>query len=53
MQKILGKLPKRFQYTLHNVVGHPLSELVFQFTANEDGLSGWIHEVTLPKKEEK
>ena len=44
----LAKLPVRFQFILHNLVSHPLSEIVFQFTGNREGLCGWIHDCTLP-----
>lgn len=42
----LGKLPDRYQWVLHNVVAHPLSELLFQF-----GLRRWsdcVHDQTVP-----
>lgn len=42
----LGRLPERWQWTLHNLVGHPLSEVLFQV-----GLRRWseyIHDITTP-----
>lgn len=42
----LGKLPVRFQWTLHNLVGHPLSELLFQ--CGYEDLSDAVHDITLP-----
>lgn len=45
-QQKLGTLPVRWRWALHNIVGHPVSEFLWQF-----GLltaSDWIHDVTLP-----
>jgi hypothetical protein len=42
----LGRLPTRFQWTLHNLVGHPLSEVCFQL--GFEGLSAWFHDRTMP-----
>ncbi len=37
---------KRFQWTLHNVVGHPAMELLRQLGLTN--WANWIHDVTLP-----
>ena len=37
---------KRFRYTIHNVIGHPLME-IFSILGMDD-LAAWIHDVTLP-----
>ena len=42
----LARLPERFHWTLHNVFGHPLSELVYQLGFEE--LSDRIHDMTIP-----
>ena len=39
----------RFQWTLHNVVAHPVSELLFQVGLEDS--SNWVHDVTLPVHE--
>lgn len=44
--KWLARLPTRWRWTLHNVVGHPLSELLYQF--GRDDLSDWAHDITMP-----
>lgn len=46
MGGVLGRLPKRFRWTLHNLVAHPLSELAYQ--AGLPGLAGWVHDTTVP-----
>jgi len=48
LPRLLGALPVRFQWTLHNVVAHPLSEVAYQLTGNPGGFSAWIHDVTSP-----
>ena len=43
---LLNLLPKRFQWTVHNVIAHPLSEVLFQV-----GLHRWseaVHDGTVP-----
>ena len=45
----LGRLPERWRWTLHNLVAHPLSELLFQA-----GLHRWsdkVHDLTVPEHE--
>lgn len=40
-------LPRRFQYTIHNIVGHPLMEICYIV-----GKSDWgdkVHSWTLPR----
>lgn len=46
MNNLLAKLPPRFRWTLHNLVAHPLSEVLFQFGAERAG--NWFHDVTIP-----
>lgn len=47
-ERRLAKLG-RFAWTLHNVVGHPLSEVLHQIGAQR--ASNWVHDVTMPKHE--
>jgi hypothetical protein len=49
LPRALGRLPERFQWTLHNLVGHPVSELLFQVGLQE--LSGRVHDRTMPADE--
>ena len=46
LQKRLGKLLIRWRWTLHNIVGHPLSEVLYQLGAASVG--NWVHDATLP-----
>ncbi len=46
---LLARLPERFRWTLHNLIAHPLSEILFQV-----GLGSWgnfIHDWTIPAHE--
>ncbi len=46
LPRLLGSLPERWRWTLHNVVAHPLSEVLFQV-----GLHQWAdlaHDLTVP-----
>lgn len=49
MRRALSKLPLRYRYTLHNVVGHPLMGLLQLVGADE--LAEAAHWYTLPLKE--
>jgi len=46
MKHIIKKLPKRFKWSIHNLVAHPLMEIAKQLGLNE--LSEKIHDSTLP-----
>ncbi len=46
LRERLGRLPIRWRWTLHNVVGHPASELLYQLGARS--LGHWVHDATLP-----
>jgi hypothetical protein len=49
MRHFVTRLPARFQWTIHNVVAHPLSELLYQL-----GFEDWgnrIHDETAPYHE--
>jgi hypothetical protein len=49
VSKFLSKLGP-FKWSLHNIVAHPLSEIVYLFTAS-DRASNWIHDITVPEHE--
>ena len=38
---------QHFRWTIHNLVGHPLSEVAWLFGFKS--LSEWLHERTIPK----
>ena len=47
LPELLSRLPKRFRWSLHNLVAHPLSEFLFQI-----GLCRWseaVHDLTIPE----
>lgn len=46
MKNLLNKLPKRFQFTLHNLIGHPLMEIFYQLGFHD--LAVFIHDNTQP-----
>jgi hypothetical protein len=46
LPNILAKLPLRFQWTLHNLIAHPLSEILFQIGFGEAG--DRVHDQTVP-----
>ena len=50
MKKIINKLPKRFKWTLHNCIAHPLMELTYQLGFKN--LSEKIHDSTIPYDDE-
>ena len=46
IQFIIEKLPNRFKWTIHNLIAHPLSELLYQIGAED--LGNKVHDATLP-----
>ncbi len=44
--KIINKLPKRFQWTIHNMIAHPIMEILYQLGLDE--MSTKIHDCTVP-----
>lgn len=42
----LGRLPERWQWTLHNVIAHPLSELLYQ--VGLEAMGHKVHDATIP-----
>ena len=46
LPRLLGRLPKRYRYTLHNLVGHPLMEVLW--LAGFPDLSDLVHLRTQP-----
>jgi hypothetical protein len=46
IQSLCGSLPKRFQWTPHNLIAHPVSEILYQLGFLN--ASDWIHEATTP-----
>lgn len=45
----LGRLPERWRWTLHNIVAHPVSEVLFQVGARR--WSDAVHDLTIPEHE--
>jgi hypothetical protein len=46
MTNFINKLPKKFHWTIHNVVAHPLSEVFWLL--NLKSVGNYIHDVTVP-----
>lgn len=46
---LLARLPKRLRWTLHNLVAHPVSEILF--LVGLDALSNLVHDQTIPVHE--
>jgi hypothetical protein len=46
---IFNRLPARFRWTIHNVIAHPVSEILWQLGLVN--LSDWVHEITVPEHE--
>ena len=49
MADMLSRLPHRFRWTIHNIVAHPVSEVLFQFGLSRAG--DWVHDATIPTHE--
>ena len=48
MKKLIDKLPRKFKYTIHNCIGHPMSEICYLI--GMDNLGVKIHDGTLPSR---
>ena len=48
LPRLLGRLPIRFRWTLHNVVAHPAMELLHLVNKPEYG--DVIHDATIPNE---
>jgi hypothetical protein len=42
---------ERFKWTLHNLIGHPVSEIVYLLIGRRYGLARWVHDVTMPPED--
>ena len=47
MREILATLPERWRWTIHNVFGHPVSEMLWQLGARS--AADWVHDSTIPE----
>lgn len=45
--QITNMLPRRLQYTIHNIIGHPIMELCYIFGMYS--LGDKVHKYTLPR----
>ena len=46
----ISRLPERFKWTAHNIVAHPLSEVLFQLGCRE--AAEWVHDIPAPEGED-
>ena len=49
LPSLIGKLPPRWRWTLHNVVAHPVSEALYLL--GYERLSVRVHDLTVPDPE--
>jgi len=47
--KLFARLPERFRWTAHNLIAHPLSEVLYQIGLHD--LSNRVHDWTIPEHE--
>lgn len=47
LQRALGRLPERWRWSLHNLVAHPLSEVLYQLGAHR--AADLVHDATVPE----
>lgn len=51
MQYLISKLPQKFQWSIHNLIGHPFSEILH--LVGLENLSQQVHDSTIPPQQEK
>jgi|GEM_PF-5850147 len=44
---LIQRLPPKFRWTPHNLIGHPMSEILHLL--GEEALSDLVHDATLPR----
>ena len=49
IQRALARLPDRLRWAPHNLLAHPLSELLYQAGLHRAG--DWVHDATVPPHE--
>ena len=47
MKNIINNLPKKYRWTIHNLIAHPLMEIAFLL--GKESLSQKIHDSTIPE----
>lgn len=47
LPKGLSYLPEKYRWTLHNIVAHPLAEILFHLGFVQ--ASGTLHDLTIPR----
>lgn len=57
MQKFINKLPPNFKWTMHNLVAHPVSEILYLLSIplkcpKLNDLGNQFHDSTIPKHTE-
>jgi len=50
LPELLARLPNRLQWTMHNLLAHPLSEVLWQLGFHN--ASDYIHDITIPIHED-
>lgn len=49
MKKIINKLPKKYKWTIHNLIAHPISEIIHLL--GNTNLATKIHDCTIPDED--
>ena len=58
MKLLLNKLPRRYKWTIHNLIAHPLSEILYQAgvslkASSLEKLGNRVHDFTIPEHQEE
>lgn len=49
MKKIINKLPEKYKWTIHNLIAHPISEIIHLL--GNTNLAAKIHDCTIPDED--
>lgn len=49
MKKIINKLPEKYKWTIHNLIAHPISEIIHLL--GNTNLANKIHDCTIPDED--
>ena len=48
LRHLIGRLPPRLQWAPHNLLAHPIAEVLRILTGRSTRAGDWLHDATIP-----